>query len=403
MFNWGNKVIVDQKKIDHLLTKNVEDVFVLESLKKRLNSGKQLTIKLGFDPTGSKIHLGRAVTLHKLKEFQDLGHKIVFVIGNFTAQIGDPSDKLEKRPMLDKKEVQKNLRDYKNQIGTILDLKKVEFRKNGDWLSKLTFSEITQLAESFTVSQMTSRRNFKERLDKGDEVSLREFMYPLMQGYDSVVINSDIEIGGFDQLFNLKAGRVIQKFYKKQEQEVITTVMLEGTDGRKMSTSWGNVVNITDEPNDMFGKIMSLKDELIVKYFKICTEFKEADIDQIEIAMKAGRLNPRNAKKTLAKEIVEIYHSAEDAGFAELNFENIFSKGEVPEDVVEVKVEAGKDLVDVLLDQKIISSKNEWRRLIEQKGITILEKDLKVEDPNYKISETETYRIGKKRFLKVLV
>ncbi|MEK7081658.1 MAG: tyrosine--tRNA ligase, partial [Patescibacteria group bacterium] len=280
-----------EKSIEELLTRGVEEVFVRESLKQKLLSGKQLRVKFGIDPTGAKIHIGRAITLWKLRAFQELGHKIVLIIGDFTAQIGDPSDKLSKRPMLSKEQVQENFKDYKNQIGKILDLSKVEFVYNGDWLGKLGFQEISELAEGFSVQQMTARRNFKERLDKGEEVSLREFMYPLMQGYDSVVVKADVEIGGTDQLFNLKAGRVIQKHYGQVEQDIMTLKMLSGTDGRKMSTSWGNVITIVDEPDDMFGKIMSVRDDLILDYFLLCTDTPVEEIEKVKSEMTAGK-NP---------------------------------------------------------------------------------------------------------------
>jgi tyrosyl-tRNA synthetase len=215
--------------------------------------------------------------LRKLRAFQDLGHIVVFIIGDFTAQIGDPSDKLEKRPMLTAEAIKHNLKTYKEQVGKIIDLSKAEFHYNSTWLSKLRFQEIAELAESFSVQQMTARRNFKDRFDKGEEVSLREFLYPLMQGYDSVAINADVELGGFDQLFNVKAGRVVQKHYGKPEQDVLTVQMLEGTDGRKMSSSWGNIIAIVDEPNDMYGKIMSVRDDLLTKYFLLCTDLSEEE------------------------------------------------------------------------------------------------------------------------------
>lgn len=400
---WKKKIDTDPKKINNILTRNIEDVFVLESIRKKLKSGKQLRIKLGFDPTGSNIHIGRATLLRKLRDFQNLGHKIVFIVGDFTARVGDPSDKLEKRPMLDSKKIKENLRDYKNQVGKIIDLSKAEFVYNSKWLSKLDFNEIAELAESFTVSQMTSRRNFKDRLDQGQEISIREFLYPLMQGYDSVMVNADVEIGGFDQLFNLKAGRTIQKFYKKPEQDVLTTVMLEGTDGRKMSTSWGNVINIVDSPNDIFGKVMSLNDDLIIKYFKVCTDVSLEEIDRMNLEIIGGQLNPRDAKISLAKEIIKIYHSEKDADAAAENFEKTFKEGGVPEDVLQINSDSGSRLDEILIENKIISSKNEWRRLVDQNGITIIESNEKVKDLNFTIETTNTFRVGKKRFVKVNV
>lgn len=389
------KVIIDEKKIDEILNRGVEEIFIKEDLKKKLLSGKQLKIKLGFDPTGSKIHIGRAVVLRKLRAFQDLGHQVIFIVGDFTAQIGDPSDKLEKRPMLQKDKIKENLKTYRNQVGKIIDLSKAKFFYNSSWLKKLGFQEISELAESFSVQQMSSRRNFKDRFEKGEEVSLREFLYPLMQGYDSFVVKADVELGGFDQLFNLKAGRIVQKHYGQIQQDILTCQMLEGTDGRKMSTSWGNVVNITDEPNDMFGKIMSLRDELISKYFKLCTDISDSEIPQTE--------NPRDAKMRLAFEIVKIYHGEKKAKEAEENFVNTFQKKEIPDEMEEIKVNTGELLSEVLVKNKVLSSKGEWRRLVLENAIHDLLKDQKITDVNLKISENLTLRIGKKRFIKIKI
>ncbi len=291
------KVITDTVQIERLLNRGVTEIIDKEHLKKALLSGKQLRVKLGFDPTGSKIHIGRAIVLRKLRDFQKLGHKVVFIVGDFTARIGDPSDKLEKRPMLTESQIKANIKNYNQQVGKIIDLKKAEFHFNSKWLAKIKLSEFMELQESFTVGQMLARRNFKERFEKGGDISTREFSYPLLQGYDSVAVKADVELGGFDQLFNLKAGRVIQSHYGQEPQDILTTEMLEGTDGRKMSTSWGNVINITEEPVDMFGKVMSIKDELIDKYFKLCTDVEETI---------SG--SPKERKLLLAREIVKLYH-----------------------------------------------------------------------------------------------
>lgn len=387
------KVITDEKRIDEILDIGTKDIFVKEHLKKQLMSGKVLRVKFGIDPTGPKIHLGRAIPLRKLRQFQDLGHKVVLIVGDFTATIGDPSDKLEKRPMLTETDIKKNMKDYKNQLGKIIDLRKAEFVYNSKWLKKLGFREISKLAESFTVQQMSGRRNFKDRLDKEEEVSLREFLYPLMQGYDSVAVKSDIEIGGFDQLFNLKAGRIIQKHYDMPEQDVLTIEMLEGTDGRKMSTSWGNVITIVDEPNDMFGKIMSIKDELIEKYFKLCTDMK--DIPKNE--------NPRDNKIILGYEIVKTYHGEKKAKEAQENFINTFQKKEIPDEIEEIKVGEGEMLVEILVSKNILDSKSEWRRLVEQNAIHDLENDTRITDVNFKVEKNITLKIGKKKFIKIIV
>jgi tyrosyl-tRNA synthetase len=285
------------------------------------------------------------------------------------------------------------MKDYKNQLGKIIDLRKAEFVYNSKWLKKLGFKEISKLAESFTVQQMSGRRNFKDRLDKEEEVSLREFLYPLMQGYDSVAVKSDIEIGGFDQLFKLKAGRIIQKHYDMPEQDVLTIEMLEGTDGRKMSTSWGNVITIVDEPNDMFGKIMSVKDELIEKYFKLCTDV--SDIPKNE--------NPRDNKIILGYEIVKIYHGEKKAKEAQENFINTFQKKEIPDEMDEIKTVEGEMLVDVLVSKNILDSKSEWRRLVEQNAIHDLENDTRITDVNFKVEKNLTLKIGKKKFIKIII
>jgi tyrosyl-tRNA synthetase len=399
---WKNSSTIDTsaEKIRNILTRGVEEILVKESLEKKLKSGKQLRVKLGIDPTGTTIHIGRAITLRKLKAFQDLGHQIVFIVGDFTAQIGDPSDKLEKRPMLTHATIQENLKEYKKIVGKIIDVSRAEFRYNSEWLAKLGFQEISELAESFSVQQMSNRRNFKERFDSGEEVSLREFLYPLMQGYDSVAVKADVEIGGFDQLFNLKAGRTIQKHYGQPEQDILTTEMLEGTDGRKMSTSWGNVINITDEANDMYGKIMSVRDDLIPKYFTLATEVSLREIETIKKQLADGA-NPRDLKMKLAREIVGLYHGANAATKAEGNFIDTFAKGGVPNDIETVEVARGALLADVLLEKNIVASKTEWRRLVDEGAVNEVDSEEKITDPFYKVEKNLTLKIGKRRFIKI--
>lgn len=391
----------DPQKIHQLLTRGVEDVFVREDLEKKLTSGQELRIKFGIDPTGPKIHLGRAIPLRKLRAFQKLGHQIVLIIGDFTAQVGDPSDKLDKRPMLTRQIIEENMVDYKSQIGKILDIDKVEFVYNGDWLRNLGFQEISELAESFSVQQMLARRNFKDRIDAGQEISLREFLYPLMQGYDSVAVNADVEIGGFDQLFNLKAGRAIQKHYGKQEQNVLTIQMLEGTDGRKMSTSWGNIITIVDTPFDMYGKVMSVKDELIIKYYTLCTDIDLEEIALIQTNLENGS-NPRDIKMALARELVTMYHGEKEAKLAEDQFVETFQKGGVPSDAIEIRYDGSVSIIDLLLEAKVIESKTEWRRLIEE-GAVKHESGEKIEDQAFIPTESEVIRVGKRRFAKIKV
>lgn len=393
------QIDTDPQKINQLLTRGVEDVFVREDLEKKLLSGQELRVKFGIDPTGPKIHLGRAIPLRKLRAFQKLGHQIVLIIGDFTAQVGDPSDKLDKRPMLTRQIIEENMVDYKSQIGKILDIDKVEFVYNGDWLRGLGFQEISELAESFSVQQMLARRNFKDRIDAGQEISLREFLYPLMQGYDSVAVQADVEIGGFDQLFNLKAGRAIQKHYGKQEQNVLTIQMLEGTDGRKMSTSWGNIITIVDTPFDMYGKVMSVKDELIIKYYTLCTDIDLEEITVIEKNLESG-INPRDIKMSLARELVTMYHGEKEAKLAEDQFVETFQKGGVPVDAIEIRFDGSVPLVELLLDAKVIESKTEWRRLVEE-GAVKHESGEKIEDVVFAPTESEVIRVGKRRFAKI--
>lgn len=389
------------KNIKQLLTRNVEQIIVKAHLEKALKSGKKLRIKFGIDPTGPKIHLGRAIPLWKLREFQVLGHQIVLIIGGFTAQIGDPSDKLKKRPFLSAKQVQKNMKNYQKQLGMILDLNKVEFHNNNDWLSKISSAQLTKLAEIFSVQQMLARRNFKKRFNDGVEIELRELFYPIFQGYDSVAVKADVEIGGFDQLFNLTAGRDIQKHHGQEPQDIMTTKMLLGLDGRKMSTSWGNVVNIIDPPQEMYGKIMSMRDEMIIDYFKLCTRQSEEDISQIEKDLKKGG-NPRDYKARLGYEIVKLYYSEKEAMKAQNEFDKIFKKKDKPSDIKTYQLEdKSLKLVDLLSKLGLASSKSEGRRLIEQGGVKIEGKVIKQWDKKIIIKPGMIVQAGKRNFAKI--
>lgn len=395
-----DKVIVDESRIDELLTRGVEDIFIKEELKAALMSGKQLRVKLGIDPTGPKIHLGRAIPLRKLREFQKLGHQAVLVVGDFTAQIGDASDKTEKRPMLTRAQIDENIKDYKNQIGKIIDINKTEFVYNNDWLSKLSFGDVVKMMECFTVQQMLARRNFKDRYEAGKEITLREFLYPMMQGYDSVAIKSDVELGGFDQLFNVKAGRTMQEFFGQEKQSVMVGTMLEGTDGRKMATSWGNIITVVDEPFDMFGKLMSVRDELIIKYFTLCTDLSLEEISSIEGELK-NDANPKDIKLQLASMIVTMYHDEKAAALAKNSWIETFSKGGVPDSIPEIHVNKEDTLVDVLIKEGVVSSKTDWRRLIEDGAVTDVDGNVLTDAKT--LVANSTLKIGKKRFVKILV
>lgn len=390
------KIDTDPQKIDRLLSRGVMEIIDREHLRAALLSGKQLRIKLGVDPTGPKIHIGRAIALRKLREFQRLGHQVVFIVGDFTALIGDPSDKLDKRPRLTEETIKENIKRYKEQVGSIIDLKKAEFVFNSSWLKDLNLKDILNLQQVFSVNQMLARRNFSERLEKHGEIGLYETSYPLMQGYDSVMVKADVEIGGFDQLFNLKAGRLVQEHFKMPAQDILMGEMLEGTDGRKMSTSWGNVINITDEPNDMFGRVMSVKDELTEKYFKLCT-----DLSDEEITAVVG--NPKDKKMRLAHEIVKLYHGEKAAIEAAEEFNRVHSKGEMPTEIPEIAV--GSDalaLVDLLMTAQLATSKSEARRLIEQGGVRINGSQKK--DPQETIAAHDgmIVQVGPRRFVKII-
>jgi tyrosyl-tRNA synthetase len=394
---------IDKEKIEALLSRNVEEVIDEGHLRAALLSGKKLRVKFGTDPTGDKIHIGRAVVFWKLKEFQDLGHKIVLIIGDFTAQVGDPSDKLEKRPFLTAAQVKKNLKNYLPQIGRIIDLKKTEVHYNSEWLAALNFQEISELAEAFTVQQMVERRNFKDRWDAHKEISVREFLYPLMQGYDSVAIKADVELGGTDQLFNLLAGRKIQERYKQKPQDIMTNKMLLGTDGRKMSTSWGNVINIIDEPNDQFGKVMSVRDDQIPNYFHLATGVSDHDIKKYVDGIKGGD-NPKKVKEILAFEVVKRYHGEKAARAAAENFAKTFSRREVPDVVPTLKIDNGTILpVDIIIASGVFKSRGEARRLIEQGGFDVDNRPCRDPQSPLVLKGGEVIKVGKRRFFKVVL
>ena len=394
---------IDKEKIKQLLSRNVQEIVEYQHLEKRLLKGEKLRVKHGVDPTGPEIHLGRAITLWKLREFQKLGHTIVLILGDYTAQIGDPSDKLHKRPFLSEKEIKENLKNYKKQISQILNKGKIEWHRNSKWLGKLRPRKLDELADLFSVQQMMARRNFKTRWEKQEDISLRELHYPLYQGYDSVMIKADIEVGGNDQLFNLLAGRKIQQAYNQKPQDIITFKMLEGLDGNKMSTSQGNVVNITDAPKDQYGKLMSMKDDMILRYFELCTQLTNVEIKEIEEQMNKG-VNPREIKARLSFEIVKLYHGENQAKEAEEEFNRVFRDKKDPEDIREYrpKKEKYKLLEDLLYESELSSSKSEARRLIDQQSAEI--DGHKVIDwrPEFKPRPGMVIKLGKRRFIKLI-
>lgn len=394
----------EQQIVDEILTRSVAEILPSkEELKQLLLSGKKLRIKHGMDPTGPKIHLGRAISFWKLKKFQDMGHQIVLIIGDFTAQIGDASDKQTARKSLSEREIKNNMKNYLPQIGKILDLKKTEIHYNSEWLSGLKAAEVMKLAQEYTVAQMINRRNFKERFEANQEIGLHELLYSLYQGYDSVMTKADLELGGSDQLFNFKVGRDLQRIYGQKPQDIMTLEMLIGLDGRKMSTSWGNVVNITDEPKEQFGKLMSVKDELIVDYFRLATKIPLKEIKEIEIKLQNKKVNPRDAKEKLAFEIVKIYHGEKEANSALKNFRKVFSQKELPEDMPIIKISQKEILViDLLMETKMAASRAEAKRLIEQGGLKINNQKISDWQEVIKIEGGVIIRAGKKKFLKII-
>lgn len=382
------------QKIKEILSRGVEEIIDRTNLKKRLFSGERLRIKHGIDPTGPKIHLGRAVQLLKLKDFQELGHQIVLIIGDFTAQIGDASDKEAMRPFLSEEKIKENMKDYTKQMERILDMKKVELHYNSQWLKKIKIQDLLNLARRFTAQQMIQRRNFKERWEKGKPIGLQELIYPLLQGFDSVAIKADVELGGFDQLFNLKVGREIQKIFGQKSQDIITLKMLLGLDGRKMSTSWGNVINILDRPEEQFGKIMSMKDELILDYIELATRIPLAEVK---------KLPPRQAKAKLAREIVRIYHGEKAAAKAEEEFNRIFREKKLPSQILKWKVEEKSlKVLDLLTKIKIVSSKSAGKRLIIQGGVKIDGQPVKNWQAIIKIKKGMVVQVGKRKFIKLV-
>lgn len=382
----------------NLLERGIEEIIDKKNLEKKLASGKKLRIKLGIDPTSSNIHLGRSIPLLKLRDFQQVGHKVVFIIGDFTGVIGDTSDKESERPMLSPEVIAENLKNYISQAAKIIDTDKAEIYHNSEWLGELKYQDVGRQADIFSLNEFISRENIKKRLDAGKRVSLRELLYPLMQGYDSVKVKADVEIGGTDQKFNLLAGRDLQRLYGQEPQDIITNPLIEGLDGRKMSSSFGNTVNLFDSANDMFGKIMSLKDEFIIKYFTLLTRVDLMIVANHEKQLAAGA-NPRDIKLALAKEIVKMYHSVAAAQEAEAYFVKTIFHKEIPEEMPKFEA-AGRDVVSVLISAGLVKSKSEARRLLEQGGIKIDGQIVK--DYDFIIPPGSVLQKGKLNFLKVL-
>ena len=364
-----------------------------------------LRVKLGMDPTRPDLHLGHTVVMRKLRKFQELGHKLVLIVGGATAMIGDPSGKSETRPALTKEQVEENAKSYFEQMSMVLDVSKAEVVNNADWLHKLNFMELLQLAGKVTVAQMMTRDDFAKRYAEGKPISIHEFFYPLMQAYDSVAIDADIEFGGSDQRFNTLLGRDIQAAYgKKYPQMVMLLPLIEGTDGLvKMSKTYPeHCISLTDSANDMFGKLMSIPDTLIPKYYDLLTDITPEDLKSIEEQLESGNVNPRNIKLQLAHTITEEYHGKENADKAQEEFINVVSNKGIPQDIPSVTIENGKGILDLLLDLKFVQSKGEAKRLIQGGGVKI--DGNKISDLNYTVNTDSevVLQAGKRKFAKLV-
>ena len=378
---------------------------LIAKLKQSAKTGQPLKIKAGFDPTAPDLHLGHTVLIQKLKHFQDLGHKILFLIGDFTGMIGDPTGKSETRKPLTKEQVAKNAESYKEQIFKILDPEKTKVVFNSHWLSKLTSHDFIKLASQLTVARMLEREDFKVRFENQQPIAIHEFMYPLIQGYDSVALEADIEIGGTDQRFNLLMGRDLQRTWGQAPQVVLTMPLLEGLDGvNKMSKSLGNYIGITESANDIYGKVLSASDDLMFRYFELLSNLTSDEIKELQDGIASGKLHPKAVKQQLARELTARFYDQETAIKAEENFERVFSQHELPEDMPEIEFPAGDEgvwLPKLLADAELVKSNGEARRMIKQNAVSL--DGEKVNDDTHTVPATGEVliKVGKRRFCKI--
>jgi len=389
-----------------LIKRGTDEILTEADLKKKLDSGKQLVIKAGFDPTAPDLHLGHTVLLNKLRHFQELGHKVIFLIGDFTGQIGDPSGKNKTRPTLDAKELAENSKTYQKQVFKILKKELTEVRFNSEWCNDLGASGLIQLASKYNVARMLERDDFNKRYNANQSIAVHEFLYPLIQGYDSVVLEADVECGGTDQKFNLLVGRELQRSYDQDPQVVLTVPILEGLDGtNKMSKSLNNYIGVDEAPDEMFGKIMSISDDLMWRWFELLSFISENEIASLKNEMDAGK-NPRDIKFILAEELVNRFHADGDGEACKEAFLQRFQKGLMPEDIPGISIDIDGDsmpLVNLLKNTEMVASTSEAARLIKQGGVKIDSK--KVEDPKLEIKKGSEaiYQVGKRKFLKIKV
>lgn len=387
-----------------IILKGVDEIIGLEELRIKLEQGKSLTVKLGLDPSAPDIHLGHTVVLRKLKQLQDLGHKIVIVIGDFTGKIGDPTGKSQARKALTTEQVLENAKTYEMQIFKVLDKDKTEVRFNSEWLSKMNFEDVIKLGAKMTVARMLEREDFKRRYENQMPISIHEFFYPLMQGFDSVELKADIELGGTDQRFNLLMGRMLQKEFGQEPQCTIMMPLLEGLDGiNKMSKSLGNYIGIDEEAAVMFEKTMNVPDNLIVKYFELVTDVHPDKVAEIKKNLDEDIINPRDIKIQLAREIVELYHGKTAVKDAEERFKTVFQKKQIPDDIKVIEVKHDDfNLAEIIVSNGLAKSKNEFRRLVTQGGVKINEEKISnIEE--FKLASEIIVQIGKKKFIKIII
>ena len=388
-----------------VIKRGAVDLVSEEELVAKLEKGRPLRVKLGFDPTAPDLHLGHTVVMQKLHQFQELGHQVVFLIGDFTSRIGDPSGRSAARPPLTEAEIKVNLKTYVEQAGKILDPDRIELVYNSQWLGSMSFMDVVKLAQHYTVARMMEREDFKTRFQAGDPLGVHEFLYPLMQGYDSVAVKADVELGGTDQIFNLLVGRDLQRAYGQEPQVVVTMPLLVGTDGvQKMSKSYGNYVGVSDSPREMFGKLMSISDDLMWTYYDLLSDLSTKEIEELKIELVEGRLHPKIAKENLAMEIIERFHSESDAASARDEFERMFAKKGMPDDVEEKEIAADGDLmplVEVIFQAGLCKSKSDARRMIEQNAVEV--DGARVGDVKAELSTKKTVliKVGKRRFARV--
>tara|TARA_Y100001970_G_scaffold56670_1_gene71753 strand:+ start:347 stop:1558 length:1212 start_codon:yes stop_codon:yes gene_type:complete len=391
-----------------LISRGTEEVIPLKDLRKKLEhsieKNKPLVVKLGCDPSMPDLHIGHAIVLQKLRDFQDLGHQAVLVIGDFTAMIGDPSERNKTRPQLTIDEAKSNAESYIEQSKAILNIESLKVLFNSTWLNKMNFQDVIEMSSKYTVARMIERDDFTKRFESEIPISMHEFLYPLAQAMDSVEINADVELGGTDQKFNLLVGRDLQREYEQSPQAIITLPLLEGTDGvEKMSKSHDNYIALDDSPEDMYGKVLSISDDMILKYYKLAVFSDRNKLESVEKQLKDSSINPRDIKRELAKDLVSRYYNDSDAQKAEEAFDQIFIKKDIPEEIPTINLDSDSILIDILVSEELVSSKGEAKRLIGQNAVKVNGKSC--DDPSHilkKGSGESIIKVGKRRFLRVL-